>query len=171
MITCLDETNSKLYFPLPEKFTIKLPDRFREETFIGEFGEYYRVLTETSSILTEAWNATRTFKNKHLALEAQRLLVSFRKLVTDVHLLDFTLGTFPPLIATEVNENSVLVEWIFESFRIGFSIESCEADSSWYLVSDKSMGNANASGYLFDFESPQLRYIILLLLCFVLTNN
>jgi len=47
------------------------------------------------------------------------------------------------------DDGSILVEWISSDFRIGFSIESILSDSSWYVISNSTLGDICESGYLF----------------------
>lgn len=44
-----------------------------------------------------------------------------------------------PLKFVKVDDGSILIEWIYSSFRIGFSVEKNEQDSFWYLVSNFNM--------------------------------
>jgi hypothetical protein len=62
----------------------------------------------------------------------------------------------PFVRAIEADDRSLLIEWIFFHFRIGFSIEPDNAESSWYLVSDSSTGSIQAAGYLRDSNLEQL---------------
>ncbi|MGD1007432.1 MAG: hypothetical protein ABR980_09410 [Ignavibacteriaceae bacterium] len=57
------------------------------------------------------------------------------------------LGKLPPLkIVPNVHDESVLVEWIFKNFRIGFSFEKNESDSSWYIVAQNEINTSNSFG-------------------------
>ncbi len=70
----------------------------------------------------------------------------------------------PKIKASELEDSSILIEWAFENWRIGFGIENEIEESSWHLVSNENLGNISASGYLTKVES---RRIILWLLFFV----
>lgn len=55
---------------------------------------------------------------------------------------------FKPIYGFSGEDGSFLIEWIYEDFRVGFSIESDQKDSSWYLVSRENVGGIRASGFL-----------------------
>jgi hypothetical protein len=89
----------------------------------------------------------------------RQLLTSIDVIVSE--LLDrinaLTVGSgLPPLRTFRPEDGSVLMEWIFPDFRIGFSIDPVEEDSSWYLVSNSKLGNIMRDGYLSDVDIPKL---------------
>jgi len=47
-----------------------------------------------------------------------------------------------------LSDGSVILEWTTKHWRIGFGIETNSAESSWYLVSDKTLGRVDAGGVL-----------------------
>lgn len=52
----------------------------------------------------------------------------------------------PPLRATETEDGTALIEWVFADRRLGFSLEKDPKDSGWYFVSSRSSGGVLASG-------------------------
>lgn len=62
----------------------------------------------------------------------------------------------PSLIWNMLGQESHLIEWIFKDFRIGFSIENDEDDSSWFVVANEKFQNLNASGKLIAQESKSI---------------
>lgn len=77
------------------------------------------------------------------------------------------LPPLPPLLAYRVSDGNLLLEWFHEHYRIGFVIGPSVKESSWYIVSDKTMGSLNASGLL---SGEGLRGTIMSLVRFVLVN-
>jgi hypothetical protein len=73
-----------------------------------------------------------------------------------------TVSGFP------VEDGSVLIDWPFTGFRIGFTIEPDQTESGWYLVSDSEHGGIFASGSL---STVQLEPLVGWLLFFVLLNS
>jgi hypothetical protein len=71
----------------------------------------------------------------------------------------------PPLRACVDIDGSVLLEWIFPDFRVGFNIEPDPQDSGWHLVSNKKVGEITASGQLTNTSE-----IVAALLDFILPN-
>jgi hypothetical protein len=76
-------------------------------------------------------------------------------------------GYLPPLKIRCIDDESVLIEWIFKDFRIGFSIELVVSESSWYLVSNDNLGEVSAGG---DLNLPDVDSLLSKLLSFVLSN-
>jgi len=62
------------------------------------------------------------------------------------------MSSIPPLRAHVDEDGSVLLEWIFSDFRVGFNIEPNPDDSGWHLVSDKTHNVYTASGQLGDMN-------------------
>jgi hypothetical protein len=60
-----------------------------------------------------------------------------------------------------------MLEWIFQQFRIGFSLEQEEEESSWFLVSTADYGGVQVSGVL---EKVEIDPVMAWLVAFV-TNN
>lgn len=75
------------------------------------------------------------------------------------------LSSIPPLRAHVDEDGSVLLEWIFSDFRVGFNIEPNPDDSGWHLVSDKINNVYTASGQLGDMNE-----IITFLLNLIFSN-
>ena len=62
----------------------------------------------------------------------------------------------PYLHATMPEDGSVLFEWIFKDYRVGFHIEPNPQESSWTLITKKSLGEICASGYITDIDQHKL---------------
>ena len=77
-------------------------------------------------------------------------------------------GYLPPLKLKFNDDGSVLIEWIFRDYRVGFSIEPILDESSWYLVSNKNLEELSSSG---DLKAKEFESIISSLLPFVLMNT
>ena len=60
------------------------------------------------------------------------------------------LSSIPLLHAHVEEDGSVLLEWVFQDFRIGFNIEPNPNDSGWHLLSGKNLRNKTESGQLID---------------------
>ena len=48
------------------------------------------------------------------------------------------------------DDGSILVEWIFDQYRIGVSIENDLDESCWYFVSKPEVGGVMTSGLLLN---------------------
>lgn len=58
-----------------------------------------------------------------------------------------------PVNVHKIDDGSVLIEWIAESFRIGFSIEPDFEESSWYVVDNKDL---TEGGYIFSEKARSI---------------
>jgi len=77
-------------------------------------------------------------------------------------------GAFPSLYIKWLDDKSVLAEWVFKDFRIGFTFEPDIDDSGWYVVSNKNLEEYSASGLL---TVNNLEGIIQKVLIFALSNS
>ena len=85
---------------------------------------------------------------------AEHLLTQIQKIITVFTCIGFDLEAIPNIHAfTYEAEDGILLEWVFEEYRIGFSIETVDSESGWYLVTKKCLGEINASGYLTDEDT------------------
>lgn len=128
----------------------------------GSFGRKYISGVEEYSIIAPALKAIREAKDKQLAEKARQLLLKLLELVGRFRMLS------APLRAFNADDGSILIEWIFHNFRIGFTIEPKQEESGWYLVSNKELGEIHAYGYLSGMDN---RKLLAWLFGFVMTNS
>lgn len=96
----------------------------------------------------------------HFVIVFQNIILQNRMILQDS-------GNFPPLLMHSLNDGSVLIEWIYPDFRIGFSFESNIKESSWYLVSNKHLNEISSSGLL---DISEIDVLITFLLRFITSN-
>jgi len=84
-------------------------------------------------------------QNRSVAEQAGRILAIIRAMVLRVQEDPEKPTAIPPVSAHLSEDGSVLLEWIFPDFRIGFNIEPNPADSGWHLVSNKRLGESAVS--------------------------
>jgi hypothetical protein len=77
------------------------------------------------------------------------------------------ISLLAPIYAFPADDGSLLIEWIFDDFRVGFNLEEDMTNSSWYLVSKPSAGSIQASGYL---RGDDLQSIVGWLMAFVVSQ-
>lgn len=139
-----------------------------DETTGGRFPKSFLPPPEQSSLVRAAWSVVDQTESPEVARETRRLLSIVGELVSSLAKLGFDMGNLTPLRAWSVEDGSILVEWIFTDFRIGFSIEPDPDDSSWYLVSNQSLGDIGASGYL---TNKNVDTLVLWLLNFAMAHS
>jgi hypothetical protein len=100
-----------------------------------------------------------------VADQTRRLFAMIREMV---HLMEGKrpdINPIPPLNAVRLDDGSVLVEWTFPDFRVGFNIEHQPDDSGWHMMSTKRLGQLTASGQLMHMER-----VVLSLFEFIVSN-
>lgn len=120
------------------------------------FTEQYYPLSRSSALLKEARASLDGLDNSDLVTQATRFLADLQKILDIFELFRGDLRDLPPLVAFMVDDGSILFEWDFRDYRFGFSIEPDPQESSWYLVTRKSMGNINASGMIYGVNLKRL---------------
>lgn len=183
MSTYLQETDSRATHPKAVPWDMRpgsgkenyflIPD-ISEETIGSSFNSNFFPLTTESNIIENALTKLRSrshlMRGNHQAIigEATKFLFKLEKIILAYQQYGYDFYNFPPIHAFFVEDGSILIEWIFEDFRIGFSFEQDIRESSWYLVSNQEFGEISASGYLSDIDSEKL---MVWLLNFVLVNS
>ena len=195
MIECIQETDSKIIFPYPI-FWESLIDMSTNSGTYSPIGEYktddqhelYLTVREptnqtiggnihqnilqipqVSNIIQSAWSEINKNKNPALVNQARDLLLNIQELVVTFELFDFDLDFLSPINAFNIEEdNSILIEWIFNDYRVGFNIETKNEESGWYLVTNRELGEISASGSIHNIE---IKTILLWLLNFVISNS
>ena len=144
------------------------PERPPNETVGGTRMSDYLPVTTNQTVLTAAWKLVLQVADPRVGGELRRLVSHLDNVITTFHHFKFDLDYIPQLHAHEVEDGSALLEWTLPHFRVGFSIDLEPSDSSWFLVTDASLGQISASGYLSGVEWDSL---IPWLLSFVLANS
>jgi len=104
---------------------------------------------EIKSVLHLAKNSIMSFTDKQLLLPDANNFLS--KLYHALMEHDINVSNLKPLRAFE-SEETILLEWIYPHWRIGFSFEQNQEDSSWFLASDNVTGNVQAYGDLISID-------------------
>ena len=120
-------------------------------------------------LTTPAWNAVEQVENKNVADGARRILWILSDTSLTFQSRGVDLDPLPQLHAFAVQDGSLLIEWIFDDFRVGFSIEPIPSDSSWYLVSNEKLGDISVAGHISQHES-ETQILMLTLLNFVILH-
>jgi len=118
-----------------------------------------------SNPVKQARNIIPQIDNADVSKQVERLLSFIDKIVKIAEQEEVDLSHIPSLHAYVEEDGSVLLEWVFPDFRIGFNIDSNPDNSGWHLVSNKKLGDITASGQLANMGE-----ITILLLDFILSN-
>jgi hypothetical protein len=163
------ETDSKVIFALP-RLNYPISFQLPNETIGGSLMTHFLALPEETSLVKLAWNTLHETRNQDVAERSRMLLSALLETINSFQHFGFDMDHLPPVRAFNVDDGSVLIEWIFADFRIGFNIEPNPENSSWYLVSNKKLGEIAASGFMPSAEIEAKKSVVWLL-SFVLSNS
>lgn len=166
------ETDSGIIFAFPD---------FNTENFIKDIevsssntteGSYllnqYRTIPDINSIINDAWQKLNYSDNYTLVERAKTILSKIQEMIDAFNQFGFDLGYLPPINTFYPDDESILIEWLFEDFRVGFNIEPIKEESGWYLITNKKLGSISASGF---YSDNVFNTIILWLLNFIISNS
>ena len=98
----------------------------------------------SSNIFTEAINQSiSTLVDSDVKSQTVEILS-----LLDENIKMFSNESIPPIYLSELEDNSVIVEWIAQPFRLGFNIEKDRNETGYFLVSDKLAGGVRQLGNL-----------------------
>jgi len=167
MMQYVQETDSKIIFYLSSAQPDPFPATVEYGTRPSALHKYFFSPPKYSSLVREAWETSSKARNQKVGKQARTLLSLIQEVIGSFELSGFDLGSLPPFKAFEAEDESVYLEWIFEHARVGFALDPNPEQSGWFLVSDRTLGNANAAGllsglgvertflWLFNFVNPK----------------
>ena len=130
--------------------------------------QYFRNLPSSLNVLANAPDTIRRIADPEKRRDVVTFLLSIQNaLLTNRFILD-RIGTFSPLRINLNEDDSILIEWIFRDFRIGFSLETDRSQSNWYLVSNQNLNQVDLSGLL---SSQDIEELLTSLIAFVISNT
>lgn len=162
------QTDSQTILRVPSDLSFVFPAETANETIGERPGACPFPSSLGSSLVEPARHAVCQARNEPVAAKAREVLSAAQEVITVLENASFELDHLAPLRAFCVEDGSLLIEWIFPDFRVGFSVESTLEDSGWYLVSNKHLGEISASGYI---SNVNLKSLILWLFSFVVFNT
>lgn len=116
--------------------------------------------------ISQAREVIKKIDSPSVIHQSERLLSTIQKMVRLIKESRPEAKEIPPLHAEfDVENESLLISWIFRDFRVGFNIELDEGESGWHLVANRNMGDIAASGQLLDMDNT-----VAILLNFILSN-
>lgn len=116
--------------------------------------DYLPVLSKRDT-LELARNIIHKITDSNLLQQAVKLLSAIQNALNTQPFLNF-INCIPYLHAATPEDGSVLFEWIFKDYRIGFHIEPKSQESSWSLVTKENLGEIVASGSITNIDLHKL---------------
>jgi hypothetical protein len=113
----------------------------------------------------EAGTILPRIENESVAQQLSTLLSTIQQMTAVARQGKAGLADLPLLHARLDEDGSVLLEWVFPDFRIGFNIEPERDNSGWHLVTNKRLGEITMSGQLVNVSET-----VVSLLEFVFSN-
>ena len=155
----IQETNSVTVPPPLSEDSLFILDHLddRDETYSGRPDLRFSPLS-VQNLIIPAWNAVGQVEDEKVADKARRILLIIEETILIFQSNGVDFGHLPHLHAFDVQDGSILIEWIFDDFRVGFSIEPIPTESCWYLVSNEKLGDISVAGDISQngFETQNL---------------
>lgn len=111
--------------------------------------KYYQLkLPANVNVVEKAMQSLSSITNLSVREQTSKLLMLIYNTLQEVVDVSKVSNRLSTLHLTERDDQSALLEWNYESFRIGFSLEPKEEDSNYYIVSEnKEVGSFCAETY------------------------
>jgi len=162
------ETDSKTVHAFPAEIHYSIPGQLANETS-GAYTHFnFLPLPLGPNLLRRPWQLVHELDDRDIANQARRLLSAIQEGVSIFQELRLDLGHIPQLQPFIADDGSVLFEWIFHDYRVGFSIEPDPDESGWFLVTDHNLGEITASGMI---SGTDLQTLTLWLLSFIVSHS
>jgi hypothetical protein len=108
----------------------------------------YLPISGSAEFIESARGELSKIKDHELLQTVSIVLGKIQTVMAEFMALGSDISNMPKLYGFTTEDSSFQLEWVAEKFRVGLSIESKERDLSWYLVTDRELGDLNASGFV-----------------------
>jgi hypothetical protein len=116
---------------------------------------------DISEITHSAHAIVDKLENHIVINQAKELLTIIEDTLEFLQQKGVDISYLPSLIAIEFDDGSLLVEWVFNDFHLGFSIEPLREESSWYIVTNEKLNKIFTSDYFDDLSLPEIvRWVV-----------
>ena len=109
-----------------------------------------------SKITHSAYKVVDKIENQVVIKQAEEILTDIENALDFYQQKGIDVSYLPSLIAIEFDDGSLLIEWVFDDFHLGFSIEPSPDESSWYIVSNEKLNNIFTSDYFKNISHSEL---------------
>ena len=168
MTTYVQETASRLIGKFPnELFYSSVPAQVPYTMADSTITTGYIPVSVGSAQLGRAWELIDNLE-EGMSRQAKGLLSIIQQTISVCQQIRLDHNYIPRLQAHRAEDGSVLFEWVFPYYRIGFTIEPNPQESGWFLVSNRNLGSINASGFITGIDLDRL---VLWLLEFIVAHS
>lgn len=112
-------------------------------TLGGSYSTNYVAETDINNVFAQVFKTL----DKTEDTRVQRDAIGILHKIQDI-LARYEFGDLPKLHAVNNEDGSVQIEWPFDDFRIGFTIEKVPEETGWYMVSKENLGRKMSAGDL-----------------------
>jgi hypothetical protein len=116
----------------------------------------YLPLSGNQRLLQEAHGVVHGLSGQPYVKEAQNFLAAMMEVLDFFEQCHIDLSNRRHLLPHIVDDGSILFEWAFNGYRVGFNLESNPQESSWYMVTSQDLGAITASGLLYGHDLNRL---------------
>lgn len=139
-ITVEQETSSGNGYNIKQVEKTKIPLNSIADNYTTGFNSssilYQLKLPSNVDVLDKAMKSLSSIRNASVRNQTSKLLMSIHTSLQEVIDVNKVSNRLSMLHLTEREDQSALLEWNYESFRIGFSLEPNNDDSNYYIVSE-----------------------------------
>lgn len=124
------------------------------DTYSSLFESAYSApITEGLDVIRDAAKAIALIENGSVKSQVIQVLELIQNRLTWLSRFYELFNRLPKILLSVSDDQTSLLEWNFENFRIGFTLEPKKEESHYYLVSqDKQMGTFSASSAKLENE-------------------
>lgn len=105
----------------------------------------------TDSVLSAARSRLRSVTARVLVRLADKILNELEQILARID-----ASKLPPLQIFELEDGSLLIEWVMPNRRAAITLEQNSADSGWYLLSNEPGNQTETWGYLESLDLAQI---------------
>jgi len=141
--TIKESEANRILHPRDETFGVRTLESFFDSDIIRIIGSLFSAMSKT--------------KSPEIIKQTQEITLIIIDLLISVQKTNYEISNIPSLHVTNLEEEeSLLIEWLFVNYRIGFNIRSEAKDSTWYLIATGSSANSGQFGSLSEIDKKAL---------------
>ena len=144
-----------------------LYNNYFERSTIGDSYDIINSKIFTNYLFNEINMKFNKIEDNNIKQIIKKICIVLEKNINKYSNFEESIDLLSPLKINEIEETSILIEWIFKNYRIGFVIDKKIDESSWYFVSNKELNGMNISG---DLNEKNIDQIVEVLLNVVMRN-
>jgi len=144
-----------------------LYNNYFERSTIGDSYDIINSKIFTNYLFNEINMKFNKIEDNNIKQIIKKICIVLEKNINKYSNFEESIDLLSPLKINEIEETSILIEWIFKNYRIGFVIDKKIDESSWYFVSNKELNGMDISG---DLNEKNIDQIVEVLLNVVMRN-